>query len=39
MSKRVGFLLLTLLLTSNTNLGIYSILCYNNQRTVLNPGV
>lgn len=41
MPERVGFpsaqALGTLLLKSNTNLGIYSILCYKNQRTVLNP--
>lgn len=40
MPKRWVFflhILLTLLLTSNTKLGIGSILCYNGQRTVLNP--
>lgn len=41
MPERVGFpcahALGTLLLKSNTNLGIYSILCYENQRTVLIP--
>lgn len=41
MPERVGFpcahALGTLLLKSNTNLGIYSILCSENQRTVLNP--